>query len=132
MSYKYHNFISPRFFQCWEMVPSLRAVTPQGRCRWQLDERTRVPIINRTLQLAVTYSLEILGEAAKKLSAEAKSPEPKIPWKEIAGFCNRAAHEYFNIRLSIVWHTVEDDIPVLFDAPLRMKQRDVRYEAHGH
>ena len=87
---------------------------------------------NRTLQLAVTYSLQILGEATRKLSAEAKSSEPKIPWKEIAGFRNRAAHEYFNIRLSIVWDTVEDDIPVLLDALHRMKQRVVGYDAHGH
>ena len=77
------------------------------------------------------FGVQILGEATRKLSAEAKSSEPKIPWKEIAGFRNRAAHEYFNIRLSIVWDTVEDDIPVLLDALHRMKQRDLGYEAHG-
>ena len=87
---------------------------------------------SHTLQRAAIYSLQILGEATRKLSAEAKSSEPKIPWKEIAGFRDRAAHEYFNIRLSIVWDTVEDDIPVLLDALHRMKQRDLGYEALGH
>ncbi len=87
---------------------------------------------NRTLQLAVTYSLQILGEATKALSAEAKSSEPKMPWEEIAGFRNRGAHECFNIRPSIVWDTVEDDIPVLLDAVHRMKQRGLGHEAHGH
>ena len=81
---------------------------------------------------AVTYSLQILGEATKNLSAESKSSEPDMPWREIAGFRNKAAHEYFNVRLSIVWETVEDDIPVLLDALYRMRQRILVNDTNGH
>lgn len=66
-----------------ESARFVQEVTQQGR-----DEFFN----NRTLQLAVTYSLQILGEATKNLSAESKSSEPDMPWREIAGFRNKAAH----------------------------------------
>jgi len=57
--------------------------------------------------------LEIIGEAARKISQETKNAHPDIPWKDITGMRNRLIHEYFRIDIEKVWDTVRNDIPVL-------------------
>jgi len=63
-------------------------------------------------QSAVIMQLMLIGELAKRVSPESKSAIP-LPWKEIAGFRDRAIHDYFEIDLSIVWNTVALDLPAL-------------------
>ncbi len=58
---------------------------------------------DRKFQLATVHLLQIIGEAAWKVSSPFKLANPQIPWKEIAGFRHRAVHNYFDIRLDIVW-----------------------------
>ncbi|KRT66793.1 MAG: hypothetical protein XU11_C0004G0041 [Candidatus Dadabacteria bacterium CSP1-2] len=64
-------------------------------------------------QNAVMRMLEIIGEAARKISQETKNAHPDIPWKDITGMRNRLIHEYFRIDIEKVWDTVRNDIPVL-------------------
>jgi uncharacterized protein with HEPN domain len=66
-------------------------------------------------QSAVIMQLALIGELAKRVSAETKTGIP-LPWKEIAGFRDNAIHDYFDIDLSIVWNTVVSDIPQLKQA----------------
>ena len=68
---------------------------------------------DRRSQLAILKSVEIVGEAASRLSAETKERHPDIPWREITGMRNRLVHVYFDIDLRLVWETVDSDLPVL-------------------
>ncbi|MEX2283374.1 MAG: HepT-like ribonuclease domain-containing protein [Gemmatimonadota bacterium] len=51
---------------------------------------------------AVLHSLSVLGEAAKRVSAETKAATPAIQWQAIAGMRNRLIHEYFGVNLDTV------------------------------
>ncbi|MCG2794630.1 MAG: DUF86 domain-containing protein [Actinomycetia bacterium] len=64
-------------------------------------------------QDAVVRKLELIGEAAKRISEETKGSSPEIPWRQIAGMRDRLIHEYFRIDLQEVWDTVQNGIPDL-------------------
>lgn len=64
-------------------------------------------------QSAVMRELLIIGEAARGVSAAGKLAHAGIDWDEITGMRNRLVHEYFRIKLRLVWDTVEHDIPKL-------------------
>ncbi len=63
-------------------------------------------------QSAVILKLIVIGEEAKKVPEEIIS-KIDLPWRMIKGFRNMAIHEYFNIDLVIIWHTVQNDLPSL-------------------
>ena len=65
------------------------------------------------LTLAVVRLLEILGEAAKKVSEQCQQQHPEIPWRQISGTRDRLIHGYFDIDVNIVWKIVSDDVPSL-------------------
>jgi uncharacterized protein with HEPN domain len=64
-------------------------------------------------QNAVVHCIQIIGEAARKVSPQYQETHPDIPWKEIVGMRNRIVHEYFRIVPDEVWSVVEKDIPEL-------------------
>jgi len=64
-------------------------------------------------QLSVERLLEILGEAATHLSVELKARYPDIPWRQITDLRNIVSHEYFRVRLELIWDVATRDIPVL-------------------
>ena len=66
-------------------------------------------------QDAVVRKLEVIGEAAKRVSEEMKGSAPGIPWRKIAGMRDRLIHEYSRIDLEEVWDTVQNGIPELID-----------------
>lgn len=61
---------------------------------------------DRALALALVKSIEIVGEAASKVSLELKLLSPEIPWADIVAMRNRLIHSYFDVNLDIVWQTV--------------------------
>lgn len=67
----------------------------------------------RMRQDAVIRQFEIIGEAAKNLSAEFRIRHANVPWKDLAGFRDKLIHQYFGVDLATVWRSVEDDLPVL-------------------
>jgi uncharacterized protein with HEPN domain len=68
---------------------------------------------NRMLILSVIKDVEIIGEAASKMSEETKLKYPEIPWKDIVGMRNRLIHGYFDIDIKLVWNTVHKNLPQL-------------------
>jgi len=66
-------------------------------------------------QSAVIMQLALIGELAKHVSEATKSVV-KIPWKEIAGFRDRAIHDYYQIDLQIAWDTITIDLEPLAEA----------------
>lgn len=64
---------------------------------------------------AVLKSIEIIGEAAARITKETRSANPQIPWKEIVGMRNRLVHDYFRVDLLQVWDVAQEDIPPLID-----------------
>jgi uncharacterized protein with HEPN domain len=64
-------------------------------------------------QDAIIRKLEVIGEAVKNLSKNAKQRRPEIRWREIAGMRDRLTHDYFGVDLALVWAAVEKDVPNL-------------------
>jgi len=65
------------------------------------------------VQSAVLVPLEIIGEAARRVSEETQRAHPEIPWVQMIGMRNRLIHEYFQVDLARVWETVQADLPKL-------------------
>lgn len=65
------------------------------------------------VQNAVMRQIQIIGEAARKVSSQCQKEHPEIPWQGIIGMRNRLIHEYFRIIPERVWDVVEKDIPEL-------------------
>lgn len=66
-------------------------------------------------QDAVIRNLEILGEAAKNLSASFRKRCSDIPWKQMASMRDRLIHHYFGINLDIVWGVITEELPAIAD-----------------
>jgi uncharacterized protein with HEPN domain len=64
-------------------------------------------------QYAVIRAIEVMGEAAGRVSDDFRDSHPEIPWRRIIGMRNRMIHGYDDIVLSIVWEVVSSDIPEL-------------------
>ena len=78
---------------------------------------------SRMVQDAVIRNLQTVAESSQRLSSEIKGTEPKIPWRELAGFRNVIVHGYLGVDLGAVWLVVEQDLPALTDAVNRMAAR---------
>ncbi|HEY4723641.1 MAG TPA: HepT-like ribonuclease domain-containing protein [Anaerolineales bacterium] len=90
------------------MLDAAREATAfaKGRSRSDLDN-------DRMLLLSLTKDIEIIGEAASKLSQETHDTNSSIPWASIIAMRNRLIHAYFDIDPDRVWDTVKDDLPPL-------------------
>lgn len=64
-------------------------------------------------QDAVIRRIEIIGEAANRISEESKSKYNHLPWNKMKGMRNLLIHEYDEIDLKNVWDTVKNDLPKL-------------------
>ncbi len=68
---------------------------------------------NEVLKRAVVRSLEIIGEATKKIPVDVKMKWKDIEWKNMAGMRDKLIHDYFGINYSIVWDVIINKIPTL-------------------
>ena len=68
---------------------------------------------DRVLCLALVHLVEIVGEAATRISVGTQSACPHIPWPQITSMRNRLVHGYDSVDLEILWQTVREDLPGL-------------------
>lgn len=64
-------------------------------------------------QSAVTRQLEIIGEAARRISEASQAERPEIPWRQIIGMRNRLVHEYDRVNVITLWNTIQLALPDL-------------------
>ena len=67
----------------------------------------------RMLELSLVRLVEVIGEAAGRVSSTGQAKYPKIPWREVIGMRNRLVHGYDSVDLNVLWDTVELDLPPL-------------------
>jgi uncharacterized protein with HEPN domain len=77
-----------------------------GRVRSDLDT-------DRALNLSLTRLLEIVGEAAARVSQATCTQHPQIPWPQIVGLRNRLIHGYDQVDFDVLWRIVQNDLPPL-------------------
>ncbi|MBI3611058.1 MAG: DUF86 domain-containing protein [Nitrospirae bacterium] len=78
----------------------------QGLSKAQFDR-------DATLKRAFIRSLEIIGEATKKVPADLKERYPQLEWRAMMGMRDRLIHDYFGVDYDIVWDVVASKIPRL-------------------
>jgi uncharacterized protein with HEPN domain len=78
----------------------------QGKTRVDLEG-------HRMLELALVRLIEVVGEAAARVSEETQRRHGAIPWRAIVGTRNRLVHGYDTVDLDVLWQTVEEDLPLL-------------------
>jgi uncharacterized protein with HEPN domain len=79
------------------------------------------------LAFALARAIEVIGEAANRMSAEGKNELPSLPWSEMVGMRNRLVHAYFEIDLDRLWDTIIQDLPGLI-RELRMAVTPIQDE----
>jgi uncharacterized protein with HEPN domain len=79
---------------------------------------------DEVLKRAFVRSLEIIGEATKKLPNDVKEKHGNIDWRAIAGTRDKLLHDYFGIDYDIVWDIVTNEIPELRTQIKEMLQTD--------
>jgi uncharacterized protein with HEPN domain len=80
-----------------------------GKSRENLDSE-------EVLLFALVRAIEIIGEAASRITQETREIAPSVPWAAIVAMRNRLIHAYFDIDRDIVWKTAVEEIP-----PLRLQ-----------
>ncbi|NIA20968.1 MAG: DUF86 domain-containing protein [Anaerolineaceae bacterium] len=81
----------------------------QGRRREDLDA-------DRVLSLALVRLLEIIGEAAGRISMGFQQKHGAIPWSQIVSLRNRLIHGYDSVDMDILWEILSRDLPTLIEA----------------
>ena len=78
----------------------------EGRVREDLDT-------DRKLSLSLVKEIEIIGEAASRITEQCRVAYPAIPWFDIVAMRNRLIHGYYDINLDMVWETITKELPPL-------------------
>jgi len=79
---------------------------------------------DESLKRAIVRSLEIIGEATKRIPADFKLKWNKVKWKEMAGMRDRLIHDYLGVNYSIVWDVIKNKIPELHEQILEVIEKE--------
>jgi len=100
-----------RLLDIKEAMENVQKYASRGKDAFKNDE---------LIQTWILHHIQILGEAAARLSDEFQERNPDIPWFKIIGMRNVLIHDYFGIDIEAVWSVVENDLPVLYDQIIRL------------
>ena len=70
---------------------------------------------DRLVGYAVVRDIQLIGQAARSVSAELQAAHAEIPWREMIGMRNVVVHDYADVDLALVWKTVREDLPGLIE-----------------
>jgi uncharacterized protein with HEPN domain len=70
---------------------------------------------DENLRLALTWLIQTIGEAARKVSPETQAAHPEIPWSRIMGMRHKLVHDYMDVDEDLVWTVATEHLPVLVD-----------------
>jgi uncharacterized protein with HEPN domain len=87
-----------------EAIEKIERYVPRGKAAFENDELFQVWIVRH---------LQIIGEAANRVSAETETAFPSVPWKKMIGMRHILVHGYFEIDLDLVWSVIENDLQSL-------------------
>lgn len=96
----------------WDMLDAARAIVEFTK-DLALEEFLAPEIDREITRLAVERELEILGEAARRVSSRFRKDHPEIPWKDIVGLRNVISHEYDKVNYAEIYRIVHERIPEL-------------------
>ena len=78
----------------------------EGKKRADLHEE-------RMLELSLVRLIEVIGEAAARVTSKGRERYGSMPWSQIVGMRNRLVHGYDQVDLDVLWDTIEYDLPPL-------------------
>lgn len=87
-----------------DAIEKIEKYANRGRTAFENDE---------LIQVWCVHHLQIIGEAAHKISAETREIHAETPWTKIIGMRHVLVHDYFGIDLDIVWEVVDRNLPDL-------------------
>ncbi len=93
-----------RLLDIMEAIEKIERYSPRGRKSFESDEMFQVWVVRH---------LQIIGEAASRISTDTQSRYPEIPWGKMIGMRQVLVHGYFDIDLDIVWSVIENDLEPL-------------------
>ena len=93
-----------RLLDILEAIEQIEKYVGKGRSAIEQDE---------LLQTWFVHHVQVIGEAAGKLSDELRAQHPDVPWAEIVAMRNVLVHEYFGVDVEEIWTTVQYDLPKL-------------------
>lgn len=93
-----------RLLDIADAIDRINKYAARGRDVFENDE---------LVQTWIVHHLQILGEAAARISEDFQNKHPDIPWSEIIGMRNILIHNYFGIDIDVVWLVIEKDLPEL-------------------
>ena len=91
-----------RLLDILEAIEQVEKYVGKGRSAIEQDE---------LLQTWFVHHVQVIGEAAGKLSDELRAQHPDVPWAEIVAMRNVLVHEYFSVDVEEIWTTVHHDLP---------------------
>ena len=83
---------------------AITALKSRSRAEYDTDD---------ILRMGLTHLVQVIGEAARKVSPEFQQAHPKIPWRQIVGMRHRIVHDYMRVDEDVLWEVVSADLPTL-------------------
>lgn len=87
-----------------DAIDRILEYTREGKTSFLSDTKT---------QDAVVRNLQVMGEAAKRVSDLFKDSHPSLPWRQMTGTRDRVTHDYLGVSLKLVWDIVEHELPAV-------------------
>ncbi len=96
------------------IVPLRHMLDHAGEALEMARNKTRCELdTDRKLNLSLVRLMEIVGEAANRVSLEQRTRYPSIPWPEIISLRNRLIHGYDAVDFDVLWEIITEDLPKL-------------------
>ena len=93
-----------RLLDILEAIEKIERYVSRGKQSFENDEM---------FQVWMVHHLQVIGEAANRISSETQNRFREAPWGRMIGMRHVLVHGYFEIDLGIVWSVIEKDIPLL-------------------